>query len=277
VDLLRHLRFFLAVAEHRHFGHAASALGMTQPPLSQGVQRLERELGQRLFHRDARAVRLTEAGSALLPPARRVVQEADQLVSLAHRWRPGQQVRFGLAGDLEERIPAILAHLSADGWDCAPRVGGTVELIDSVREGSLDLAVVRHPAVVDGLQSGEVRTIPTYLSAAGRVGDGQGLLRDAPPLVVPPRRHHPAAHDQLIDAVRRLGHSGTVIEAASLLERQAWTSAGHGVRLVLDERLGRPVQGLPPLRVRVVAPVEIDQRREIDHRALTPRVEGALS
>jgi len=270
VDLLRHLRFFVAVAEHRHFGHAAIALGMTQPPVSQGVQRLERRLGQRLFDRDARAVRLTEAGAALLPAARQLLQDADDLLARAQRWRPTSQVRLGLAEDLEDLVPTLLQALTADGWDCAPTVAGTVELVDGVRDGELDAAVVRHPAVVDGLRAGEVHRLPTYV--AGAPPDP----RDAPPMIVPPRRHHPAAHDQMVDALHRLGHSGTVIEAETMAERRAWAAAGHGVRLVLDPAQGRPVEDLPPLRVRVVTPLPADRRPGVDHDALVARLEESL-
>ncbi|WP_279432337.1 LysR family transcriptional regulator [Aeromicrobium phragmitis] len=279
MDLLRHLRFFDAVAEHRHFGHAAAALGMTQPPVSQGVQRLEQELGQRLFFRDARGVRLTEAGGALLPVARRLLRDAEQLMTLAHRWRPSGQVRLGLADDLEDKIPALLTRLAERDVDCVPTVSGTVELVEGVREDELDIAVVRHPAVVDGLAAGPVHTLATYLAwDDDRPRDAElPPMREVPPVVVPPRRHHPAAHDQLIDALRRLGHSGAVIEAGTLIERQAWASAGHGVRLVLDDESGRPIPDLPPLRVRVVTPLPPDRRADVDHETLIRRLEAALS
>ena len=74
---LRHLRYFVAVAETLHFTRAAEMLGISQPPLSQQIQRLEHEIGTPLLKRLTRGVELTEAGSAFLPDAIQIVQQAD--------------------------------------------------------------------------------------------------------------------------------------------------------------------------------------------------------
>ena len=74
MDLLRHLEFFVAIAEEEHFGHAAARLGIAQPPLSQGLQRLERALGVVLVDRSSRGARLNAVGRDLLPRARALLE-----------------------------------------------------------------------------------------------------------------------------------------------------------------------------------------------------------
>src|SRR5437762_6526946 len=85
----RHLRYFAAVADTLNFGRAAVRLHISQPPLSRQIRAVEEEMGTRLFTRSTRGVRLTAAGRALLPEARRLLREADALVDGARHLAEG--------------------------------------------------------------------------------------------------------------------------------------------------------------------------------------------
>ena len=93
---LRHLRYFIAVAEEGHVTRAAERLGMQQPPLSQQIQALERELDVQLFRRKPRGVELTDAGRALLDDARAILAHVDHAFATTRRTARGEQGRIAV-------------------------------------------------------------------------------------------------------------------------------------------------------------------------------------
>jgi DNA-binding transcriptional LysR family regulator len=107
---LRLLRYFVTVAEERHFGRAAERLRIAQPPLSQQIQKLERQLGTELIDRSRRPIELTDSGKALFEEARLAVTHAERAFAAARRAATGQlgQLRIGA---LQAAVDGVLSHV----------------------------------------------------------------------------------------------------------------------------------------------------------------------
>ncbi|HEX2315959.1 MAG TPA: LysR family transcriptional regulator [Thermomonospora sp.] len=224
MNLVGHLECFVAVAEELHFGHAAERLGMAQPPLSQRIQRLEKELGIRLFDRSSRHVELTAPGRLLLDEARDILTRVDRIYSLAARARLGAvgTLRAGLPADLGG---AVLAALIAEFREHCPDVRlepreiGTAEQCRALAEGTLDVGVLRHPADTRDFALGPMLAQPVgALLPAGAPQAGGGPLHpadlDGREVVVFPREDAPGAHDELLAACRRHGLEPAAVHQA---------------------------------------------------------------
>ncbi|RJL34561.1 LysR substrate-binding domain-containing protein [Bailinhaonella thermotolerans] len=212
MDLVRHLRYFEAVAEELHFGNAAIRLGMAQPPLSQRIQRLERELGVRLFDRTSRQVRLTDAGRALLAEAREILGRVDHLHAVMERARRGEvgTLRAAVTPDLAAPVVAALIAAAPPGVRLALSQIGTVEQVAALTAGELDVGVLHHPVTAPGLAFGPMLAQPVGVlleegdplaaSASVHLADLSG--RD---LVLFPRATAPGLYDEMIAGCRRHG------------------------------------------------------------------------
>lgn len=237
MDLVRHYEYVLAVADAGSFTDAAIELGITQPPLSQGVRRLEERWGLRLLDRNPRGVSLTPAGRRLAPAMRSLVSEARVL---DHRARLISQeaadLTFGVDPVIELFAAGVIARWRV-GLDLTvrPRTGAPEHLVDAVRADEIDAAIVQHPCDVDGVLSGTPLALPTLLVIPGSGDASPRLSSYGIPIDLPfalrPRTRAPAAHDLLVQEARRAGHNAEVIEVEDG-HASTWVSAGRAWSLV---------------------------------------------
>jgi DNA-binding transcriptional LysR family regulator len=220
VPELRHLRYFVAVAEELNFSRAATRLHMAQPPLSVAIRQLERELGAELFVRTSREVRLTEAGRALLDGARRTLAEADRAVEAAKRAGTGELGRLRVAFSWSARfetLPALgrafraghpdVELLSQEMWNA--------QMIPALRSGTIDVAVSLVPELAAEVASEMIRQehAVALLGADHPLGTENsvalGSLADMT-FVLFPRELAPRLHDALVGICRRAGFEPTI-------------------------------------------------------------------
>jgi DNA-binding transcriptional LysR family regulator len=214
VPELRHLRYFVAVAEELNFSRAARRLRMAQPPLSVAIRQLERELGTCLFERSSREVMLTEAGCAFLPGARRTLAEAEAAVVAARRAGAGE------VGSLR------VGHNWSSRFETLPAVGQAfttrypeVELLTeemrpnrmpgALRSGAIDVALALYPDIVAELSYQLVRKEPVVaVLSTGHPQAGEeaiSLATLADEFLLFPRELAPRLHDYYVNLCRRAG------------------------------------------------------------------------
>jgi LysR family hydrogen peroxide-inducible transcriptional activator len=155
---LRDLRYFVALADTRHFGKAAERSFVSQPTLSAQIKKLENYLGVQLIERQPRKVTLTETGTKILPLARRIVQESDEIVSLARNEHDplSGKLKVGLIPTIG---PYLLPLVARKLRKQLPRLKvmlyehQTQPLLEKLRAGDIDLGILALPVPLDGLEA----------------------------------------------------------------------------------------------------------------------------
>ncbi len=146
---LRHLRYFVRLAEELHFGRAADRLGISQPPLSQQIRALEGELGVALFERTSRRVALTEAGRLFLVEARRTLDQAAHAIDVARRAEAGEVGELGIGFSTSVPFTAVVARALSAFREAYPAVRLNLaemprgEQIEALTAGRIDIGFIR--------------------------------------------------------------------------------------------------------------------------------------
>ena len=244
---LRHLRHFIAVAEERHVTRAARRLGMQQPPLSQSIHALERELGVQLLRRLPRGVEPTEAGRALLADARAILAHVDHALATTRRTARGEQGRISIGFTSSAPFHPLVPRVVRAFREAHPRVslsmeeGGSPDLIDGLRGERLDAAFIRTDVTnPEGLAVETLLREPMLvaLSKGHRLARGSvsGLTLAAlaeATFIVYRRGSGPGLYDAIIAACQAAGFSPRIgQEAPRVVSTLNFVAAGLGVSIV---------------------------------------------
>src|ERR1700761_1806772 len=276
---LRHLRLFVAVAEEGHITRAAERLGMQQPPLSQQIQALERELGVILFRRKPRGVEPTEAGQALLTDARAILAHIDHAFATTQRTARGEQGRIAIGFTSSAPFHPFVPRVIRAFREAYPLIalsldeGGTIELIDDIRHERMDAAFIRTPVVDPAgitvnplLEETMLVALPSSHSLAASEGGLPLSALAAETFIVYRRRSGPGLYDAIFAACHAAGFSPVVgQEAPRIVSTLNLGAAGLGIavvpaslaRMQMDGVTYRALRGTPQPR----APLLLATRR----------------
>lgn len=242
---LRHLRYFVAVAEELHFGRAALVLGISQPPLSQQIQALEHELGARLFDRTNRRVALSEAGRLFLEEARLILVQVDKAADVARRAQLGQlgelKVGFTSSAPFVSSIPqAIFAFRQAfPAVHLALREMSSQMVADALVDESIEVGILRPIVLPESLRHVElfreplVAVLRTDHPLAQQTDGLQLASLASEPFVFFPRAYGSGLYAQLMSLAREAGFSPHFAqEAGEAVTIIGLVAAGLGVSVL---------------------------------------------
>lgn len=242
---LRHLRYFIAVADELNFTRAAQHLGISQPALSSQIKQLESELGAPLFRRAARSVELTDSGKLMLEEARIILAEVERAKTGVARRARGETgtINIGSAGAtyFHPLIPTIIREFRKEhpGVVLTPEESNTSMLVARLRAGAIDLAFLRPPiSDTDGLKFELLVKEPILmvLPAAHRLARAKSAPLSAlaqEPIILFTRAINPPVYDAILAAFARAGFNPHLAqEAPQVPSAIPMVAAGLGVTLV---------------------------------------------
>ncbi|MDQ0083866.1 DNA-binding transcriptional LysR family regulator [Variovorax boronicumulans] len=265
---LRHIRYFLAVAEERNFTRAAARIGIGQPPLSQQIKDLESEVGAQLFRRVPHGAELTTAGQAFLENVQTIPMQAEKAMKAAQRGARGElgALRIGMTGSaiFNPAVPAAIRSFrrAYPAVELTLEESNTTRLGAGIRDGDFDTAFLRPGSVgSEGLQfrlvseESMVAVLPAqHPAAASGAVDLRSLRGDA--FVMTPRAVGPTLFDTVVSACRRVGFEPMLGQSAPQISSVVTLVAAElGVSVVpasmaqlqVNGVVYRPIEGKTPV------------------------------
>lgn len=258
---LRHLRYFLAVAEEQNVTRAAARLHVSQPPLTRQIQDLEAELGVELFERRAKSIRLTEAGRVLLDEVRVLLRSLDEAVGKVRAVATGNagELRVGYApSPTVGLLPGVLRAFqkTAPGVRVTLQDHSSPEMLTGLREGRLQAAFMMQPAkaAARGVTFEWLRTYPITLAvppdhrfARRRAVAVADVIRE--PFVAYALKEYPDYHEFVARSLGAAAKQLRVVEECdSGMSLIAAVESGKGVAItssILADTAGRRLRFVP--------------------------------
>lgn len=240
---MRHLRYFVAVADERNFTRAAERLNIAQPPLSRQIQQLEEELGVVLIEKGSRPVRLTEAGKFFHAHAQALLEQAGNLKAMTQRvGKIDRKFAIGfVASTLYGLLPEIVRRFRAryQTLDISFHEMATIEQIQALKDGRIDVGFGRLRTEDHAIRRILLReeALIVALPVGHRLSQVEGPLRLADvsqeALLVYPKQPRPSFADQVLAIFReRMLLPQKVIEVRELQIAIGLVGAGQGVAIV---------------------------------------------
>jgi DNA-binding transcriptional LysR family regulator len=263
---LRHVRYFLAVAEYRNFRRAAEQLHIAQPPLSRQIRQLEEDLGVTLFTRNKRHVELTKAGQAFLEEARKLIVQAGHAAQAARHAQKGESgvVRIGVASGLGAAVSKVVfqhrEHWPAVEVECKDIF--STQQNEALKNGEIDVGFLRPP--VDQLHLDCYRLFEeefvVVLPKTHRLAKRRTLkLKDVAdePLIIFDRNFSTGLYDKILGLYNRQGltphltltHVEAHEEAGAIM-----IASGKGIFVGAGATVNRSVAGLELATIRLNEP-----------------------
>jgi DNA-binding transcriptional LysR family regulator len=280
---LRHLRYFIAVAEEGNITRAAERLGMQQPPLSQRIKAIERELDVQLFRRKARGVELTEAGRAFLDSTRAMLAQFDHAFETTRRAARGEQGRISVGITPSSPFHPFVPHVIRAFREAFPLVSLTLEecpsneLVEHLRNEQVDAAFFRtifadpQGLVVDHLMDEIlVVALPTGHALAQRDGDGDAAISlkalASETFITQTSRYRLGLHASTIAACHAAGFTPRIgPEASRLASTLNFVAVGLGISLVPASLQAMQIDGVTYRRLKGLnqpkLPLDLASRR----------------
>lgn len=240
----RQLRYFMAVAEEKHFGRAAERLGMAQPPLSQQIKKLEEEMEIQLIRRSSRRVELTSEGQAFLCVVRKALSTMECGVEQVRMMARGETARLRvgfIASATHSNFPKAVARFRSMYPDITLdlREMHSMKQYHELMEGKLDAGVLQfYQSEIAGLECHSFLKEPYMLAvrkdhplACSAATDITSLHGED--FIMYPRSHHPTTYDTIVTRFEREGVKPTIVqEAFTLQTKLALIASGMGIGLV---------------------------------------------
>ena len=274
---LRHLRYFITVAEEGHITRAAERLGIQQPPLSQMIKAIERELDAQLFQRRPRGVELTDAGRAFLENARAVLAQLDRAFETTRRTARGEQGRISVAYSSAAASHPLVPLIIREFREAFPLVSLTLadgfpdDLIESMRDDEIDAALIGTTVGnLEGIVVDLLAEEPLIVALPGQhaLARGKHSADAALPLkaladetfIVYGRRNGELTErsNAVISACRMAGFNPRVSHVvANNLSRLNLVAAGIGISVVAASARRTNIEGVVYRRIRRVPQLKV--------------------